>query len=280
MSINAPTASTDGLKDKIAAKEQGNTQVAGVDPYRNVQAYITKMGPEIAKALPKHLNVDRLSRIALTTIKMNPQLLEAPIESLLGAVMQASQLGLEPNLLGQCYFIPRRIGGQMQVSFQIGYKGMIDLCRRSGELHYITSNVVHEKDDFKFRYGTEETLWHVPTTEPDEGPVTHIYAYATMRDGSRPFVVMTVAGVNKVRDEHASYNGKPTNVWVNHWEAMAKKTAIKQLLKYLPLSVELQTQLDKDDNTYTGHNVDRETGEIIDVTPRFDTEFAGELGEA
>jgi recombination protein RecT len=108
MATKTAQASTEHLKNAVA---QGKAQ-----------AYLKAMTPAITEALPKSKGMDaeRLSRITLTTMKQNPKLLECSIESLLGAVLQSAQLGLEPNLLGSCYFIPYK----GVVSFQIGYKGL------------------------------------------------------------------------------------------------------------------------------------------------------------
>lgn len=61
------------------------------------------MAPAMAQALPKHMDIDRLMRLAMTTIRTTPALKDADVSSLLGAVMQAAQLGLEPCLMGHCY---------------------------------------------------------------------------------------------------------------------------------------------------------------------------------
>ena len=61
---------------------------------------------QFAAALPKHLNSDRFTRIAITCVRQNPKLAECSVPSLLGSLMTVAQLGLEPGVLGQCYLIP------------------------------------------------------------------------------------------------------------------------------------------------------------------------------
>ena len=119
---------------------------------------------QFATALPKHINSERFVRIAITTIRQNPKLAKCSQESLLGALMVSAQLGLEPGTLGQCYLIPfeNKKAGTVECQFQIGYKGLIELLRRSGQLSDIYSYTVYENDDFNIEYGLSRTLTHKP----------------------------------------------------------------------------------------------------------------------
>jgi recombination protein RecT len=244
-------AKTDDIKNQIATNKNQQAPVQnGVSPYRKVEAYLHKMAPQIKQALPKHIDSDRMARIALTTMKMNPKLLDASIESLLGAVMQSAQLGLEPNLLGSCYFIPYRNNktGETTVSFQIGYKGLIDLVYRSGAVLTVVAKEVCENDEFHFEYGLNEDLKHIPAKN-NRGSVTHFYAYAKLKNGGHYFEVMTCEEINRIRDTHsqAFQFQKGNSIWDKHYEAMAKKTVIKQMIKYLPISVEVQNEIAHDE---------------------------------
>src|SRR5690625_5711770 len=98
------------------------------------------------------MDVDRLMRLTMTTIRTTPELRQADVGSLLGGVMQAAQLGLEPGLLGQCYLLPFKNNrkGITEVQFIIGYKGMIDLAKRSGHTQSIYSHSFYEKYEFKY----------------------------------------------------------------------------------------------------------------------------------
>lgn len=263
------TASTQGLQ-KAMENKQVTTTNTGVDPYRKAQSYLKAMLPAITEALPKSKGMDaeRLSRITLTTLKTNPKLLECSIESLLGAVLQSAQLGLEPNLLGSCYFIPYK----GQVSFQIGYKGLIDLVTRSGQVTSIVAQEVRTGDHFHFEYGREETLKHVPAPMSKRGEPIAYYAYAHLKNGGFVFQVMSVDEIKKIRDEHSiSYKfDKQNSIWAKHWESMSLKTVIKRLIKYLPISIETQTAVSfdetiKKDITSEAFVVDTDEIEIIDA---------------
>lgn len=231
-----------------------------------IRTSIDKMLPQIAKVLPKHLSPERVSRIAMTTIQKNPKLAECDVKSLLGAVMAASQVGLEvDDILGQAYLVPfwdsknRRFAAQLQ----IGYKGFLDLARRSGQVVNIVSQVVYENDEFEFEYGFEETLKHKPATS-NRGTCLYVYAYANLKDGGRVFEVLTMEDVEKARMSSQSqkdFNTKqisktPIGIWADHYESMARKTAIRRLAKYLPLSVEMLRATSLDELSDGGKKVD------------------------
>jgi recombination protein RecT len=249
------TASTDHVKAAIQEQEQPETP-RQLSPYRKVEQTLEQLRPQILKALPNTgITPERLSRITLTTIKMNPLLLNCDSESLFGAVMQAASLGLEPNLLGSCYFIPYKDNKNNRhvVQFQIGYRGLIDLVMRSGQIRSIMANVVYKNDFFEYEYGLNEKLRHVPTVE-ERGEATHVYAYAMLKDGGHSFVVMPISEIYKIRDSFSKsyqgakkYNNTGSSIWVKHFDAMAKKTAIKQLIKYLPISTSIHEQVSYDE---------------------------------
>lgn len=240
------TASTQGLQKAMENKPQAQTQT-GIDPYRRAQSYLKAMMPAIAQALPKSKGMDaeRLCRITLTTLKTNPKLLECSIESLLGACLQSAQLGLDPSL-GNCYFIPYK----NVVSFQIGYKGLIDLVCRSGNVLSIVAQEVRKGDYFHYEFGRNETLKHVPAPEHERGEIEYFYSYAQLKNGGFAFQVMHISEVEKIRNEHSiSYKyDKNNSIWGKHFVAMGMKTVIKKLIKYLPISTEVQHAIANDDS--------------------------------
>jgi recombination protein RecT len=245
--IMAKQASTQALNNAIQGQNTQAPQSTGVDPYRRAQSFLKAMEPAIKEALPKNAGMtpERLSRIVLTTLKTSPKLMECSIESLLGACLQSAQLGLEPNLLGSCYFIPYK----GTVSFQIGYKGLIDLVTRKGEVTSIVAQEVRKGDHFHYEFGRNETLVHRPAPASERGEVEYFYAYAHLKNGGFTFQVMHISEIEKVRNEHSiSYKyDQKGSIWVKHFEAMAAKTVIKKLIKYLPISVETQNAIAHDE---------------------------------
>lgn len=240
------TASTQSLQ-KAMEKKQMTATNTGVDPYRKAQSYLKAMLPAITQALPKSKGMDaeRLSRIALTTLRTNPKLLECSIESLLGAVLQSAMLGLEPSLMNSCYFIPFK----GTVSFQIGYKGLIDLVCRKGDVTNIVAQEVRHGDLFEYEYGRNEILRHIPAPNSERGEIEYFYAYANMKNGAFAFQVMHISDIEKIRDSYSiSYKfDKNNSIWSKHFESMAMKTVIKRLIKYLPISVETQAAVSYDE---------------------------------
>lgn len=205
----------------------------------------------IQQALPKHMNPDRLLRVAITSVTSNPALLECYVPTLIGGIIQCSQMGLEPNtVLGHAYLIPFFNSKKNRKDAQviIGYKGLIDLARRSGQIVSIAAHAVRQHDTFIYEYGLEEKLRHVPA-EGDRGEITHFYAVAHMKDGGHAFEVMTVAAVRAINQ---GSQGKNNPVWKAHFEEMGRKTAIRRLAKYLPLSVELATAVAMEDTAARG----------------------------
>ena len=102
---------------------------------KNLKSLLDSAKKEIEAALPKHVTPERMMRIAMTEARKTPKLLECTPASFLGAVIQASQLGLEPGgALGHCYLIPYK----NEVNFMIGYRGMVALAMRSDKVSHVS----------------------------------------------------------------------------------------------------------------------------------------------
>jgi len=220
----------------------GGGNVATKERPKTIKDWIQSAKPSIQAALPRHVDVDRFQRIVMVAVNQNPKLGQCTPMSLLTAVMQAAQLGLEPGVLGQCYMIPywNKNKKVLEVQFQISYKGMIELSRRSGSILSIAAHEVRENDEFFFQYAYEETLTHKPNLFGNRGDVIAYYAYANLKDGGRASVVMNKTDIDAHRDQFSkaakSQYGSP---WEDNYDEMAKKTVIKKLLKYLPVSAEV-----------------------------------------
>ena len=199
---------------------------------------------QFALALPKHVDAGRFMRCALTAINVVPKLGQCTRDSVLAGLMQAAQLGLEvADVRGQAYLIPRWDGRDkcMKAGFQLGYRGMIDLAARGGIT--ITVDDICANDQYDFERGTNAYLRHKPTLG-NRGEVIAYYAVATFADGRTPaFVVLGKGEAEEHRDKFASNKTKEGEIygtWVEHFDAMARKTAVRKLLNYLPATVELR----------------------------------------
>ena len=249
----------DEMKNQMAQQQGG--AVTKEQP-KTIEDYLKQMAPAMQEALPKHLDVDRLTRLTMTTIRTTPELKHADVGSLLGGVMQAAQLGLEPGLLGQCYLLPFKNNkkGITEVQFIIGYKGMIDLARRSGHIQSIYAHTVYEKDEFEYELGLNPTLKHKPTMEVDKGAILGAYAVAHFKDGGYQMEFMSKAEIDKRRNSSPGGRSK-YSPWNNHYDEMAKKTVIRHMWKYLPISVEVQKHVEHDEGSARS---------IKDITPNDD----------
>lgn len=228
---------------------------------------------QMALALPKHMTADRLARIALTEVRKTPALGRCDQASFLGAIMQCAQLGLEPGgALGHAYLLPfeNRRKGITEVQFIAGYRGMLDLARRSGQILSIEARAVYAADKFHVALGLNPDLTHEPDWEAsDRGPLRFVYAVAKLKDGGTQFEVMSRAEIERARSQSKAGQSGP---WVSHFDEMAKKTVIRRLFKYLPVSIELATAVALDeqaesaqrqDNAFADSlTIDTETGEI------------------
>lgn len=205
---------------------------------RTIQELLKTYKGQIAAALPRHLTADRMSRIALTEIRRNPKLLDCDPVSLFGAIIQASQLGLEIGP-GGAHLVPFK----KQIQMIPDYRGLMGLARRSGDIDVFYAQIVRENDRFNYQYGTEEFLEFQPASS-NRGQIQGAFAIAKFKSGSSQFEYMTFEGINEVRNRSKAKDSGP---WVTDYEPMAKKTVIRQLCKYLPVSVELQRAISLDE---------------------------------
>lgn len=225
------------IKSGTIAKAHAGRNAAS-NGAQGIKQLIVQMQPQIEKALPTVLTGERFTRMVLTALSANHQLAECTPNSFLGAMMQAAQLGVEPNTpLGQAYLIPYRNKGQLECQFQLGYKGLIDLAYRSGEITSISAHEVCENDDFEYELGLEEKLRHKPALK-DRGAVILYYAVFHTKSGGFGFAVMSVDDIKKHMNQYSKAAKSGFSPWSTNFDAMAKKTVIKQVLKYAPIKTE------------------------------------------
>ncbi|UNI72499.1 MAG: RecT protein [Chaetfec virus UA24_244] len=244
------------------------------DSRPTMQQYIKQMEGEIKKALPSVITPERFTRIVLSALSTNQKLQETTPQSFLGAMMTAAQLGLEPNTpLGQAYLIPFRNHGTMECQFQLGYKGLIDLAYRSGEVSVIQAHIAYENDEFEYSFGLEPRLRHSPA-KSDRGEPIAVYAVFRTKDGGYGFEVMSMDDVRRHAKKYSkAYENGP---WKTNFEEMAKKTVLKRALKYAPLKSDFVRGVAQDETIKTeiGEDMYSVPGVVIDV----DASEAEELG--
>lgn len=210
--------------------------------------YVRSMELQIAKALPSVITPERFTRITISALSSNPQLQRTTPASFIGAMMTAAQLGLEPNTpLGQAYLIPFKNKGVLECQFQLGYKGLIDLAYRSGEVSIIQAHTVYSNDEFSFELGLEPTLKHKPAMA-DRGEPVWFYGVFRTQSGGYGFEVMSVEDVRKHAKKYSQAYNSAYSPWTKNFEEMAKKTVLKKVLKYAPLKSDFVRNLSADES--------------------------------
>lgn len=232
----APAPAQPPAKALTAAQEQ-------VKKAKGLSAHLEKYKGAMAKLLPKTMTPDRLIKLAITAYNTNPMLAQCDFASIALSLMHAAELGLEPNTaLGHCYLIPRRNGktGRMLCDFMVGYRGMIELSRRSGEIETIEAQVVREGDEFEVEYGCNKHLRHRPAYTGAPGKMVAVYGIAKMKDGGYQFEVMTKAEIDAIMARANDQTNRKSSPWNTDYLEMARKTVVRRLFKYLPVSTESQ----------------------------------------
>lgn len=220
-----------------------NQQIAPVNPRKTIRDVLEQQRSQIALALPQVVKIERFMRVALTCINKNPKLLACTQESLLACLMDCAALGIEPDGR-RAHLIP--YGDKCTLI--IDYKGLAELVRRSGEVSDLHADVVCEKDEFDYVFGTGSFLRHRPNIREERGKVICAYSYVKLKDGSESFDVIGLNEIESVRKRSRAATNGP---WVTDFAEMAKKTAFRRHSKWLPLSPEVQDQIRVDDEPLT-----------------------------
>ncbi len=215
----------------------------------DLRATIQKMESEFLSALPPQIDVNKFVRTLMTTVQMNPELLEADRKSLLSSCMKAAQDGLlldgrEAALV--TYNTRDKAGNVWKMAqYMPMVGGILKKVRQSGELLTLSANVAHENDEFVYELGDEERIIHRPLMRGERGLPIAAYAIAKTKDGGIYRDVMTFDEIQNTRSRSRAKDKGP---WVTDWSEMAKKTVIRRLSKRLPMSTDLETTLRRDDD--------------------------------
>jgi recombination protein RecT len=225
---------------------------------------LEKARPSMQAIIPKHVTPERLIKLALVAASRNPKLLQCTATSIVQAVMQAAQLGLEfGGAMPEAHIIP--YGDQ--ATFLSDYRGLLALARRSGEIASIGAWPVYRNDAFAYSVTDEgPRLTHTPKLDGDQGPFRLVYAIARLKTSPLPQIeIMPKDRVDAIRARSKAANNGP---WVTDYDQMARKTVLRRICNYLPRSLELNAALEIEDRA--------ENGEIV---PAFDTELVPEAQE-
>lgn len=228
--------------------------------------YLDKLKPQLALALPKHMNPDRMTRLALTCLSTNSKLQECTPTSIAATIVSAAQLGLEIGVNGQAYMIPYG----KTATFVPGWKGLVDLVARSGRAT-VWTGAVYEGDDFDYQLGDTPYCRHRPQGEDSVDKLTHVYAIGRVKGSEQ--AVIEVWPMKKVQKHLTKMNKIGRSHYAfSHMEMYARKVALLQVLKYMPMSIELSAAVSAAETAEDGKSVtidqdfvvvDQETGEVM-----------------
>lgn len=256
-------------------------QQASPSPVMQLRGEIERHKDQFAAAMPRGAEAAQLVRDALTAVNMVPKLGECTRNSVLGALMTCAQLGLRPNVpaLGHAYLLPFKRNykdehgqwqSKMEAQLIVGYQGMVELAQRSGRIQSLVARVVHERDTFEVNYGLDDALIHRPVIFGETGEAIAYYAVAKFKDGGHAFVVLSKDQVEGFRKRSKSADNGP---WVTDYDAMAMKTAVRQLFKWMPKSTELAVAMSADESVRVDlapdaiERVEHVDGDVIGITP-------------
>jgi len=254
------------LKQNLAKRaEAGNVKL---NKSMNIADMIKVLEPEIRKALPAVITPERFTRMALSAINNTPKLAECTPISFLAALMNAAQLGLEPNTpLGQAYLIPFQNKGILECQFQLGYKGLINLAYRNEQLQTIQAQCVYANDEFEYELGLNSKLFHKPALG-ERGEMVAVYALFKLQNGGYGFEVMSKQDVDSYAQKYSKAINSSFSTWKSAYTEMAMKTVIKRVLRYAPLKTDFLRAVATDETIKDQFSVDMTEihgNEIIDV---------------
>lgn len=244
------------FKEALAQKAETVEAPVKLTKEMNIAEIIRAMEPEIKKALPAVITPERFTRMALSALNTNKQLLECTKMSFIAALMNAAQLGLEPNTpLGQAYLIPYKNKGKVECKFIVGYKGLLDLVYRNENVQTIQAQIVYENDIFEYELGLDARLYHKPVLE-NRGEMIAVYALYKLKNGGYGFEVLSKDDVVQHAERFSQGINSSYSPWKTDFEAMAMKTAIKRVLKFAPLKTESLRAIASDETIKTEIGVD------------------------
>lgn len=250
------------LKNQIESQQTQAPQKKTVK--QTIYTLVEKMKPQIKRALPKHLDEERMVRLLLTTLSKNTQLQQANPMSFLAASMEAAQLGLEPNTsLGECYILPYKNKQQgLLAEFQIGYKGILKLAHNTGQYKTIYAEAVYPNDKFQQKLGLFKDLIHEPADMPEGEPI-YYYAVYHLINGGYDFKVMSTAAIKAHAQKHSKSFSYSSSPWQKDFDSMALKTVLLKLMKFAPKSIEVAKALEADGTTKL--DVSEDMSDVIDM---------------
>lgn len=219
-----------------------------------IKGEIAKNTARFAELLPKHIQPAKFTEVFMQACIANTSLLQCTPASLITCAIRSAQLGLLPDAnTGEAHLIPfanPERNYTLEAQFLPGYRGLIQLAMRSGQVKKFQPRAVYQGDIFEFEYGTEEFIKHKPNRQ--SLVITDVYAIIEFVNGGKMFDVMSLDEIEAVRNDAPEWKNTPANLrgktfWGTRFPDMAKKTVIRRLSKYAPISPEFQFAVSLDE---------------------------------
>ena len=176
--------------------------------------------------------VEQFIATAVTSISMNPNLAKCSLESLIIALYDAARCGLTVNSITQeGHLVPFK----GKCKFIVGYRGLLNLVKASGSFAGVNVQAVYDNDEFFMKQGLHPDIHHIPA-EKDKGKLRGVYAVLYLAGGQPVFEFVSLEDGENHRDRYckSKKDGKIVGPWVDHFDAMMMKTALRKLVKYTP----------------------------------------------
>jgi len=227
-------------------------QLTPYERKETLRGFLEKNKNAITAGLPKFMTPERLIGQLFTTINAKPELLDATPRSLISALLFCGSVGLEPSILGHVYLVPFRnkSKGTIEVQTLIGYKGLAMLARRSDMIENIEAGVVYDGDSFDFQLGSDPFVHYKPNPDRTDfgNPDDILWAWCSYKVKGSKTPQVTVLSKNKIIWHRERYSkAKSSGPWVDNFEAMAMKTAIRINMKLAPLQSDLHSVIAMDE---------------------------------
>ena len=251
--------------DIATLRKSGKKELSPIQTFAN---FMDLLKPQIKRALPAHMNEDRMARLAMTAFSTSQKLQKCTPQSIAGAVMTASQLGLEPGVNGAGFLIPYGT----ECTFVPGWRGLVDLVARSGRGTVFTG-VIYRDQEYTFTDGARRDLIiHNETDMDDAKDITHTYAVGWVKGAQFPVIELwRISKIEKHRDRYNKVKGQHYSY--RDWEMYARKVPLLQVLKYMPCSIEVSNAIAVSHAAEAGRGVIIEDGVVVDMDgddPRHD----------
>lgn len=227
--------------------------------------FIEKLMPQIKRALPAHMTDNRMARLFLTQFSQNKDLMaclrtEYGQKTVAASIMTACQLGLEPGINGQGWLIPYKGA----CTFVPGWRGLTELANRSGRCTVYTGSIFKDQE-FEYIDGARRDLVIKNQTEMFEAAdITHTYAIGWVNGATMPVIELwTTDKTKRHRDKNNKVGQKHYSF--NHWEMYARKIPLLQVLKYMPMTVELANAVRVSERAESGASCIIEDGVVFEM---------------